>query len=226
MKGKIIVIEGTDGSGKKTQTQMLYERLKAEGKNVLTHSFPSYELASSGSVKMYLNGEFGCDPEKVSAKQASILFATDRISTFLSEKTGIQAHYNSGGVIIFDRYVYSNMIHQACKMESESEADEFIKWLENLEFNDLGLPRADVVFFLDMPNNVSKTLANSRNSLKAGTQKDIHENNAEHLEKAYKTAKRISQKLGWEQISCLNGNEIKTREEISDQIYDKVIKFV
>lgn len=226
MKGKIIVIEGTDGSGKKTQTTLLLERLKSQGKQVLVHSFPSYNLACSGAVKMYLNGEFGNNPNDVSPKQASILFAADRVATFLDRKLGLKQHLESGGVVIFDRYVYSNMIHQACKFEQFLQAEQFIGWLDNLEFNELALPRADLVVFLDMPIEFSKKLANSRQELKAGTTVDIHENNEQHLKKAYETAKKVSRKLGWAEISCVENNEIKTRQQISNEIYELVEKIV
>lgn len=226
MKGTIIVVEGTDGSGKKTQTSLLFDRLKAEGFSVASHSFPSYESISSGPVKMYLGGDFGDNASCLSPKQASVLFAADRVATFLDLKNGLKKHYENGGIIVFDRYVYSNMIHQACKIQDEKHVFEFLDWLCKLEFEDLSLPKADLIFFLDMPTEVSKKLANERNSLKAGTKTDIHETDAKHLLSAYKTAKKVVTKLGWTQIPCIKDNKIKTREEISDEIFNIVKNFL
>ena len=226
MKGTIIVVEGTDGSGKKTQTSLLFDRLKKDGNSVVSHSFPSYESISSGPVKMYLGGDLGETASCVSPKQASALFAADRVATFLDLKNGLKEHYENGGIIIFDRYVYSNMIHQACKIQDENQADEFLDWLCKFEFEDLSLPKADLIFFLDMPAEVSKKLANQRETLKAGTKTDIHEADSNHLFFAYASAKRVATKYGWTQISCLDNTRIKTREEISDEIYNITQNFL
>lgn len=225
MKGKIIVIEGTDGSGKKTQTELLFERLSKE-KDVITHSFPSYNLACSGGVKMYLGGELGNFADSVNPKQASVLFACDRVATYYDLKLGLKTHYEDGGIIIFDRYVQSNMVHQACKIHDEKEMEEFLEWTDKLEFDDLSLPRADLVLFLDMPPQTSKILANSRANLKAGTNQDIHEKDLEYLKRAYCTAKFVAKKFGWKTIACTSGKGIKTREEISDEIYKTVKDFL
>lgn len=223
MKGTVIVIEGTDGSGKKTQTSLLFERLKKEGQNVISHSFPSYNLEGSGGVKMYLAGKMGQDADSVNPKQASILFAADRVATYLNLETGLKTHYENGGTIVFDRYVHSNMIHQACKILNEEKVEEFLNWLNKLEFEDLNLPKADLVFFLDMPPQVSKQLADSRKEFKSGTATDIHETNAEYLKRAYFTAKNVAKKYGWTQISCVAENgALKTPEEISNEIYNIV----
>lgn len=226
MKGTIIVIEGTDGSGKKTQTNLLADNLKKAGVNVLIHSFPSYESLSSGPVKLYLGGDLGETANSVSAKQASVLFATDRIATFLDTKNNLKTHYENGGVIIFDRYVYSNMIHQACKIKDTEKIDEFISWLCKLEFEDLSLPQANLIFFLDMPVAFSKKLANQRQELKAGTKTDIHETDANHLTDAYSTAKYVATKYGWTQISCVEKDQIKTPQQIATEIYNITKNFI
>lgn len=221
MKGTVIVIEGTDGSGKKTQTALLYEKLKNNGKNVVSHSFPSYSLAGSGGVKMYLAGELGKQADSVNPKQASILFAADRVATYLNLETGLKPHYENGGIIVFDRYVHSNMIHQACKILDEKKTEEFLTWLDKLEFDDLCLPRANLVFFLDMPPQISKQLAESRKDYKSGTKTDIHETDANYLKRAYLTAKNVAKKFGWTQISCITETGLlKTPEDISNEIYN------
>lgn len=226
MSGTIIVIEGTDGSGKKTQTNLLAENLKNEGFNVLVHSFPSYDSLSSGPVKLYLGGDLGENANSVSAKQASVLFATDRVATFLDKKNNLKEHYENGGVIIFDRYVYSNMIHQACKIKDREKIDEFVSWLCKLEFEDLSLPKADLIFFLDMPVDFSKKLANARETLKAGTKTDIHETDANHLTSAYSTAKYVATKYAWTQISCIENGQIKTPEQIAFAILNVTKNFL
>ncbi|MGN0748685.1 MAG: dTMP kinase [Christensenellales bacterium] len=226
MKGKIIVIEGTDGSGKKTQTELLYNHLLEEGKKVVKHSFPSYNLPCSGGIKMYLGGELGNTADCVSSKQASILFASDRVATYLDENLGLKKHYEEGGIIIFDRYVQSNMIHQACKIQNKKEIKRYLKWTDKLEFDDLSLPRADLVLFLDMPPQVSKQLADSREKLKAGTKQDIHEMDYNYLLRAYDTAKYVSKKFNWKTVSCLNNATIKSREEISNEVFKIVSDFL
>lgn len=227
MNGTIIVIEGTDGSGKKTQTEMLLNKLKQNGYDAISHSFPSYDSPSSAPVKMYLSGQLGKTAESVSAKQASILFAADRVATFLNEENGIKSFYENGGIVVLDRYVYSNMIHQACKINDSEKIIDFLNWLTKLEFEDLLLPKANLIFFLDMPTKKSKALANSRQTLKAGTTEDIHEKDEAYLEKSYETAKSVATNYGWTQIKCLNDkDEIKTIDEISDEIFNIVKNFL
>lgn len=214
--GKIIVIEGTDGSGKQTQSKKLFERFKAEGKKVMTLSFPNYESPSSGPVKMYLSGELCKDAKEFDAYQSSVLFAVDRLCTMAK----IKDFYKEEGIIILDRYVQSNMIHQAGKIKDLKKRDDFLDWLDELEFNKLKLPKADLVFFLDVPVEISKELANARAELKTKGKKDIHESDKNHLLDAYNAGKYVSKKYNWTEINCINKNgEIKTIEEIHNEIY-------
>jgi len=141
--GFVVVIEGTDGSGKHTQTEALFNRLKEENYNVKMFSFPNYDSPSSSAVKMYLNGELGSSND-VDAYQASILYATDRLCTYLSE---LKDFYENGGIIVFDRYVTANILHQAGKIDDRDEVDKFLKWLDDLEFGTLKLPRPNTVIF-------------------------------------------------------------------------------
>lgn len=225
MKGQIIVIEGTDGSGKRTQTEELYKHLIADGKNVRMQSFPCYESLSSGSVKKYLQGDLGQHADDVNAYQSSVFFTADRVATYLDKKLGLKEHYENGGIVVFDRYVQSNMVHQASKIKDFNEREKFLNWLNQLEFEDLSLPKADKVFFLDMPISVSKKLANSRTNLKAGTKQDIHEQDEKYLQHCYDTAKYVANKFNWITIPCLdkNGN-LKTAKEIHEEIYKKYDK--
>lgn len=145
-KGKLIIIEsGSDASGKATQSERLYERLISEGKKCMKITFPDYESDSSALVKMYLNGDFGKNPNDVSPYVSSTFYAADRYASY---KTKWGEFYNSGGIIISDRYTTSNMVHQAAKIESP-EKEKFLEWLYDLEFNIYGIPTPDEVIFLD-----------------------------------------------------------------------------
>jgi len=220
MKGKIICIEGTDGSGKQTQTNLLYNYLKDKGINVVRQSFPNYEYDSSVPVRQYLSGEFGETANCLDAYQASILFSVDRLLTY---NKFLKEHYENGGYIIFDRYVSSNMIHQAGKIEDKMERDKYLEWLDDLEYGKLKLPRPDQIIFLDVPVEVSKKLANARESLKNKSKKDIHEQDLTHLQKAHDCGEYVAKKFGWGIIKCNKDNEsLYSIEEIFDMILKKI----
>ena len=217
--GYIIVIEGTDGSGKQTQTTKLYEKLVADGFNVKRHSFPNYDSPSSAPVKMYLGGELCEKASDLDAYQTSALFAVDRLCTYMKD---LKTHYESGGIIIFDRYTQSNMLHQAGKIHNPVERNRFLDWLDNFEFNELKLPRADKVIFLDVQPEVSIRLARDRGELKAGTKQDIHEKDNSHLIDAYNSGKYVANKYHWEIVDCVKNNNLKTIEEIHSEIIKKL----
>lgn len=217
--GYIIVIEGTDGSGKQTQSIKLYERLKAEGYNVIRQSFPNYESNSSAPVKMYLGGELCAKASDLDAYQTSALFAVDRLCTYMKD---LKAHYDAGGVVILDRYTQSNMLHQAGKIKDKDARDKFLDWLDRFEFEELKLPRADKVIFLDVPPGVSIRLAHERADLKAGTKQDIHEQDNSHLIDAYDSGKYVANKYNWEIINCVENNNLKSIDEIHKEIINKI----
>lgn len=217
--GYIIAVEGTDGSGKKTQVDKLYERLVSEGVNVKRVSFPNYDSVSSALVKQYLNGDFGDKDNCLNAYQASVLYAVDRLATYNLE---LKDFYDNGGVILFDRYVQSNMLHQAGKIENKDDVDKYLDWLEDLEFEKLKLPRPDRIFFLDMPIEYSKKLAESRGVYKSSTKKDIHESNPDHLIKAYNSGQYVCRKYNWNKIDCIREDSIKSIDEIHNEIYNVV----
>ena len=216
--GYIVVIEGTDGCGKKTQTDLLYQRLKERGLNVRTQSFPNYDSPSTGPVKMYLGGEFGGD-NSMDAYQASALYAVDRLCTYVKD---LKDFYEHGGVIVMDRYVQSNMLHQAGKIQDRKEVDKYLEWLDDLEFGHLKLPRPDKVLFLDVPLEVSRKLMEERGIHKSGTTKDVHEHNPEHLKHAYESGKYCAEKFGWDVIPCSFDGNMKSIEDISNIIWEKV----
>lgn len=216
----LIAIDGVDGSGKQTQTQMIEERLLKEGKDVKKISFPAYENDSSTLVKMYLNGKFGEKPSDVNAYATSVLFATDRFATY---RTDWGKDYKKGSIIIADRYVSSNMIHQASKIENESDKAVFLEWLDDLEYNKFELPRPDVTIFLDMPVEYGLMLTEKRaNKIDGSDSKDIHESDRAYLEKSYNNALYVAEKFGWNKISCVKDGRVRSIEEIHNDIYSVI----
>lgn len=218
--GRLIVIDGVDASGKETQTRLLYEKLKASGRSVKMISFPAYDNPSSTLVRMYLNGDFGKNPEDVNAYAASSFFAADRYATY---KQTWGRDYREGTVILADRYVSSNMIHQASKIKDEDEKNEFMEWLDDFEYNRYGLPRPDITLFLDMPVEWGEKLMKERaNKIDGGSRKDIHESNSEYLLKSYETAVNAAKKYGWKRVSCVDKKGIRTVEDIHNEILTEV----
>ncbi|MEE1043274.1 MAG: thymidylate kinase [Clostridia bacterium] len=215
----LVVIEGVDGSGKQTQSQMLYDRL-CKKFDVRRLTFPCYESDTSALVKMYLGGEFGTKPEDVNAYASSTFYAADRVGSFLKDWG---KDYNSGKFILCDRYTTSNAVHQAGKLDG-AEKDVFLDWLFDYEYNLLGLPKPDYVFFLDVPPKVSRKLMENRNNKITGEQeKDIHEKNSEYLEKSYNNALYVAKKCGWNVIECVKDGKLRSIEDINDEIYNLVM---
>jgi dTMP kinase len=217
MKGKIIVIDGVDASGKESQTLKLYNRLSQENYNVRKVSFPNYDSQSSTLLKMYLNGDFGKDPNDVNSYAASTFFAIDRYASY---KTDWGEFYENGGIILCDRYTTSNMVHQAAKLHNYEEKDKFLDWLWDLEYNLYNLPVPDCVFFLDMPPKFAQKLMQERaNKFTGKQQKDIHESNQEYLIDSYNNAFYVANKYKWTKINCIEDDRIKTIDEIHNDIY-------
>lgn len=214
---KLYAIEGTDGTGKKTQIKKLYDYLKTKNDNVHIVSFPDYDSPSSGPVKMYLSGAFGDDPNVLDAYQASTLYAADRVC----KMTKLLQEVSEDAIIIFDRYVQSNLLHQAGKIKGRKEREAFMRWVDEFEFQTLKLPRTDKVLFMDMPANKALELINRRGQLKIGDEfdKDIHEANATHLINAYNAGLEASQLFGWTNIECLDKfGEVLSPDEIHEKI--------
>ncbi len=217
-----LVIEGTDGCGKKTQSEKLLQRFKNLGINCIRQSFPNYDSPSSGPVKMYLNGDFG-DSKSLTPKQASALYAVDRLCTM----QGLKNHIENGGSIIFDRYVSSNMLHQAAQIKDTERREEFLDFIDDFEFNTLKLPRPHIVFFLDVPVAISQKLANERAELKSGNSKDILESDTEHLQNAYNSGKYVANKYGWQVINCVDSSgNLRGIEDINDEIFARCKKLL
>lgn len=217
--GKLIVIEGTDSSGKETQTKKLYERLLSEGKNVRKISFPNYDSPACEPVKMYLAGKFGDNASKINPYPISTMYAIDRYASY---KMDWGNFLQNGGIIITDRYTTSNMVHQASKIEDKEEKEKYLQWLEDLEYNKMELPKPDMVIFLNMPTDMAaKLMAERKNKITGESQKDIHEKNKEYLKKSYENACEIAKKYNWQEIKCVD-KELKSIEDIGEEIYNLV----
>lgn len=212
-KGKLIVIEGLDGSGKATQAKLLCEALEAQGMKVRKVSFPDYESDSSALVKMYLAGQFGTDPSDVNAYAASTFYAVDR---FASYKKDWGKFYEDGGVIVADRYTTSNAIHQCSKLQEE-QWDAFLEWLFHFEYELMGIPSPDAVVYLKVDTGVSQKLMTGRYSGDEA-KKDIHEANLDYLNRSRLAAGYCSSKLGWREIECCREGSMRGIEEISAEV--------
>ncbi len=222
--GKLFVIDGTDGSGKQTQFQQLQESLLKDGIDYKVVSFPNYDSPSSALVQMYLSGEFGENAKEISPYIASTFYAADRYATF---QTGYKKYYEDGGIILADRYTTANMVHQAGKIKDEKEREKFLNWLWDFEFNLYGLPVPNEVFFLNMPVEKSiELMKNRENKFTHQEKKDIHERDVNHLKDAYEAACDVSKKYNWYEIKCVKNNEIRTIEDIHQEIYNEVKKHI
>ena len=222
--GKLIIIEGSDGSGKETQTNLLYKKLKERNFNIKKISFPNYESPASEPLKMYLSGEFGKDVNDVNSFAASTFFAVDRYASY---KQDWEKFYNNSGIVLSDRYTTSNMVHQASKIENEEDKQIFLKWLIDLEWNKLGLPTPDIVIFLDVSPELSQKLMSDRkNKITGDNKKDIHENNTEYLKNSYNIAKNLSEKYNWNVISCVENDKLKSIEDINNEIMNEIKKIL
>ena len=212
IKGKLIVIEGLDGSGKATQSAKLLDWMENREGKAIKVSFPDYRSPSSFPVKMYLEGKMGSTHD-VNAYAASSFYSVDR---FVSYQTGWKKQYTQGYTIIADRYTTSNAVHQMVKLPPE-QRDEYLCWLQDIEYVRFGLPRPDVVIYLDMDVSVSKQLLDAR---RASSQADIHEGDLVYLESCRESAIWASNRLGWKIIRCDDGSAPFTVEEIFKKIIE------
>lgn len=219
--GKLIVIEGLDGSGKETQSKLIYKKLCENGYKVMMISYPRYEKESSALVKMYLRGDFGKNPDEISPYVSSTFYAADRYASYKCE---FEDFYNEGGIIIADRYTTSNMVHQGGKIRDEEEFNKYLDWLWNLEFKLYKIPMPDKIYFLNIPLKYSIDRIEKRlNKITNEEKKDIHENNYNHLNNAYKNARRLIDLYHWHEIDCMNADELKTIEGINEEIYKDIV---
>lgn len=221
MKGKLIVIDGLDGSGKQTQTKLLYERLKQKNFKVCTTAFPNYNSLTGELIKMYLSGKFG-SLESVNAYQGSISYSMDRYLSYISDDWG--KNYNDGYVVLCDRYTTSNMIHQGTKISDLENLKKYLYWLKDFEYGKLKIPVPDQILFLDVPINISINLMKNRlNKFTNGRDKDIHESNIQYLKNCYDISKIICQLENWDVINCTENDKMLDIDTINEKIYKKVM---
>ena len=217
--GKLIVIEGTDGSGKSTQFRRLTEHLKQDAREFQTLVFPQYSEPSSALIRMYLGGEFGSKPTDVNAYAASAFYAVDRYASF---KKGWGEWYDNGGLIVSDRYTTSNAVHQASK-ETGEQQQEFLKWLYEFEYDKLGLPRPDLTIYLDVPTDFTEKMLRGREQA-TNTHADIHEQDMDYLATCRKTGRAAAQFYGWTVIDCVKDGQMRSIEDIHEEIYRHVMR--
>lgn len=218
MQGRLIVIEGIDGSGKSTQFELLTKRLEIEGRDFRRLRFPRYDNSSSALLRSYLGGEFGERPEDVSAYAASTFFFVDRYASF---KTDWGDYYKSGGLLLCDRYTTSNAIHQGAKLP-ESELGDFLDWLYDFEFKLMELPKPDAVLYMNIDLETSLRQMELRQE-RTGSAADIHERDTEYLKSCIRTGELAAKRLGWSSINCLKDGEMRKIEDIHEEIY-KLVK--
>ena len=221
MRGKLITVEGLDGSGKTTQMQLLEDALNQRRLKFRRMKFPVYEQPYSAPVRMYLNGEFGHNPGDVNAYAASTFFAVDR---FASYRQMWGKDYENGVLIFTDRYTTSNMIYQMPKLPCGGW-ESFLCWLKDFEYGKLGLPEPDLTIYLDMPTDISQKLLDGRYRENGG-RKDIHESDTTYLRACRKCAMFSAERLGWHVIPCAEGGAPRSREAVHEDLMKVVCVFL
>ena len=212
--GKLIVIEGTDGSGKSTQFKLLTDRLSREGHSFRQLEFPQYSEPSSALIKMYLGGEFGTNVGDVNAYAATAFFAVDRYASY---KKFWGNWYEKGGLVVSGRYTTSNAVHQASK-ESPEIWQEYWKWLSEFEYDRLGLPSPSLTIYLDVPTEYTEKMMRKREQ-DTHTTADIHEQDLTYLATCRQCGREAAAFFGWKIIDCVRDGTMRTIEDIHEEIY-------
>ena len=215
--GKLIVIEGTDGSGKSTQFRMMSQRLEKENVSFRHIVFPRYSEESSALIRMYLGGQFGDKPTDVNAYAASSFYAVDRYASY---KMDWGKWYEEGGVVISDRYTTSNAVHQASKEEGQARQD-YLKWLYEFEYDQLKLPRPDLTIYLDVPTDFTEKMLRGREEA-TNTKADIHEKDMTYLATCRQCGREAAAFYGWKVIHCVKDGKMRSIEDIHNEIYAAV----
>ena len=215
--GKLIVIEGTDGSGKSTQFRLLTGRLESEQVKFQKLVFPQYSEPSSALIRMYLGGEFGKSPSDVNAYAASAFYSVDRYASY---RKVWGKWYENGGLVVSDRYTTSNAVHQTSK-EPEDKREDFLNWLYDFEYDKLGLPRPDLVIYLDVPTDFTEKMLRHRET-ETHTQADIHEQDMQYLATCRRMGRAAAAHYGWTVIRCVRDGAMRSMEDIHEEIYRHV----
>lgn len=213
-KGKLVVFEGIDGSGKSAHYKRVCQRLEDEGIEYNHIVFPRYDNESSALIRMYLGGEFGENPADVNAYTASTFFSVDRFASYRKDWGKI---YNNGGFILSDRYTTSNAVHQGAKL-ADSELEPFFEWLYDLEYVKMGLPVPDLVIYLDVDVETSLARMHHRQE-KNHTSADIHEKDIKYLENCLRVADKAADYYGWTRISFKTDGVERSIEDKHEEIY-------
>lgn len=215
MRGKIITIEGADATGKKTQTKLLVEKLKEEGFDVETLSFPRYETAIGKVIRAYLLGKFG-KLDEINPKIASSLYIADRLDAQLK----IASWLNQNKIIVLDRYLESNLAHQAAKVFGK-EREKLIRWLYDLEVKYFKIIPSDLVLLLDLP------LGEAEKAMMAEErQKDIHESDTAYKMEVHKTYLQAASIFGWHIVDCMSSGKRLSKKEVAEKVWNVVKKFL
>ena len=218
-QGRLIVIEGaSDGIGKTTQYNMLYDRLTKDGEKVVSHHFPTYDTYQGAPVEHYLSGDFG-EVSSLSPYFINSLYAIDRGVTWYSE---LKDAYENGDTILLDRYTTSSLMYQSALITDIEEKKKFLDYVTDFEYKKIGVKEPDNVIFLYAPFEMVTTLRKNRKE-NDGVENDIHERNLEFMKKVYDSAIFVANYLGWDMIKCNDGDKIRSIEEIHEDIY-KLIK--
>ena len=209
----LIAIEGTDGSGKATQTKALTCALENLGHQVKKLSFPCYDSPSSALVKMYLGGEFGAHADDVNPYAASTFYAVDRFASYRSDW---REFHENGGLVVTDRYTISNAIHQGAKLEGQAKKD-YLSWLYHFEYELMGIPKPDLVIFLDVPADIAAALRKERETA-TNTSADIHEQDVAYLDRCRTSSLSIAEESGWVVVNCTANGRMRRLEDIGEEI--------
>ena len=218
MPGKLIVFEGTDGSGKSTQFQALCARVEQTGTPFRRLVFPQYQEPSSALIRMYLGGEFGSRPGDVNPYAASAFYAVDRYASY---KTKWGSFYEAGGIVIADRYTTSNAVHQCSKLPQE-QWNDFLRWAFDYEYRLLGLPAPDAVVYLQVDPAVSQKLMTGRYHGDE-SRKDVHEKDIEYLARSRRAAEYCAEHLGWTTVHCTHSDAMRSIEDIQAEVQGIVL---
>ena len=221
MNGRLIVFEGTDGSGKATQSRLLCEHLQRESIPYKNITFPRYGKPSAAMVQEYLDGNLGRRPGDVNAYAASLMFSMDRYASY---KQDWGKYYEAGGLLIADRYTTSNAVHQAGKLP-DGEREKYLDWLFGFEYGLLGLPEPSLVFYLDVPTELTEKMMREREQA-TNTKADIHEQDEAYLRACRENAKKVAERCSWQRIGCSKDGAMRTVEDIHEEIYRRVTELL
>ena len=220
-KGKLIVLEGIDGSGKSSQYRRVCARMEKDGIDYNHIVFPRYDKESSALIRMYLGGQFGTHPDDVNAYTASTFYAVDRFASYRDDWGKI---FDRGGLIISDRYTTSNAVHQGSKL-SDEELPAFFQWLSDLEYEKMGLPKPDLVIYLDV--DIETALARMKHRQdSSNTKADIHEKDVNYLRRCLHTADMAAEYYGWTRVPFLKDGAERDVDEKNDEIYRLILSYI